>query len=247
MATAKRVVVFLPTYNEAQNVRLLFSEIRGLLPDATILFIDDNSPDGTGSIINEIVAEDVITKVIHRPAKMGIGSAHVDAINWAYDHSFHILITMDCDMAHSPAYIMQFLEADQSFALVTGSRFKSENSLNEWNLYRKLLTHLGHFLTRVLLGMPFDATGAFRRYDLTQIPRAFLGKVSSNGYSFFFESLHVLYVNGVAVFEIPIKLPARTYGSSKMRLFDVFRGFGDLLKQWFKGYFNKSSIIISDQ
>ena len=247
MAKTKRVLVFLPTYNEAQNVRLLFNEIRGLLPDATILFIDDNSPDGTGSILNAIAAEDAMTRIIHRPSKMGIGSAHIDAVHWAYDHRFQILITMDCDMAHSPAYIMSFLEADQSFALVTGSRFKSKNSLEEWNLYRKLLTHLGHFLTRALLGMPFDATGAFRRYDLTQIPRAFLDKVSSKGYSFFFESLHVLYLNGFAVCEIPIKLPARTYGSSKMRLRDIFQGLGDLLKQWLRGHFHKSRIIISDQ
>lgn len=218
-----------------------------MLPDTVILFIDDNSPDGTGRKLDEIAREDKRTAVIHRAGKMGIGSAHSDAINWAYDRGYKRLVSMDCDLAHSPAYLNQFLDADPGFAVVTGSRFKQIDSLKEWNPYRKFLTNLGHYLTRVCLGMPYDATGAFRRYDLSQIPRTFLFKIDSKGYSFFFESLHVLYANGYAIHEIPIELPARTYGASKMRFRDVIGGFKDLIKQTFKARFRKTKILMTSE
>ena len=247
MNASGRLLVFLPTYNEADNVGTIYSMVRDTLPDADILFIDDNSPDGTGDILDTISVDDTLVSVIHRSGKLGIGSAHADAINWAYDNNFQILLSMDCDLAHSPEYIPAFLAADQSFAVVAGSRFKLAHSLREWNLYRKLLTHLGHFLTRFLLGMPFDATGAFRRYDLRLIPREFLSCVHSTGYSFFFESIHVLYFNNFAIHEIPIHLPARTYGASKMRLKDVFVGFRDLIRQSMVAKFTKTKILITSK
>jgi dolichol-phosphate mannosyltransferase len=245
MSNAKHVLVFLPTFDEVDNVQNIYRQIQTVLPEADILFIDDNSPDGTGRLLDEIASDDPRVTVIHRSGKLGVGSAHVDAINWAYDHDYQILVTMDCDLAHSPEYIQQFLDADYRFAVVTGSRFQSPDSLREWNLNRKLITHLGHFLTRTLLGMPYDATGAFRRYDLHQIPREFLEKIRSHGYSFFFESLHVLYANRLLIHEVPIHLPARTYGTSKMRLNDVFGGFWDLLKQAFNARFRKTWILIA--
>lgn len=244
MANPGTRLVFLATYNEAENVRQVFDRVRHEVPDADVLFIDDNSPDGTGRIIDELVAETERVHVIHRPGKQGIGSAHAEALNWAYDRGYQFMITMDCDMAHSPEYLPAFLDVDANVGVVVGTRFEQQKSLPGWNLFRRVLTHLGHFLTRLLLGMPYDATGALRRYNLTIVPRRFLGLLDAPGYSFFFESLHLLYRNGIRIEEIPIKLPARTYGSSKMRLGDIFGGFATLLRVALRARFKKSTFVI---
>lgn len=239
-------LIFLATYNEAENVQAIFEQIRGVIPDADVLFIDDNSPDGTGNIIDEIVDGFERVYVIHRPGKQGIGSAHRDALNWAYDHKYDFIITMDCDLAHSPEYLPVFLAADEKYGVVIGTRFQNDDSLPGWNLHRRFLTHLGHLLTRLMLRMPYDATGALRRYNLNIVPRNFLNLFDAPSYSFFFESLHILFVNKFQIKEIPIELPARIYGSSKMRLSDVFGGFSKLLGLASKCRFQKSKLLISN-
>ena len=107
------------------------------------------------------------------------------------------------------------------------------------------MTHLGHFLTRYFLGMPYDATGALRRYNLNTVPREFLNYLDAPGYSFFFESLHLLFVNNFLIKEIPIELPARTYGTSKMRLTDVFGGVNTLFRLSIKARFQKTKLLFS--
>jgi len=238
-------LIFLATYNEAENVQHIFAQIRNELPNADILFVDDNSPDGTGQIIDKLIEDFERVHVIHRAGKLGIGSAHEEALNWAYDHKYDYVITMDCDLAHSPKYLPIFLNTDPKYCVVIGSRFQNADSLPGWNLNRRFLTHLGHFLTRYLLGMPYDATGALRRYNLKTVPREFLNYLDAPSYSFFFESLHLLFVNNLLIKEIPIELPARIYGSSKMRLTDVFGGFRTLLCLSIKARFQKTKLLFS--
>ena len=151
-------------------------------------------------------------------AKLGIGSAHQDGIHYAYEHGYDTLVTMDCDFTHQPADVQRLLEVAQASgtAVAIGSRYMERDSLPGWNLMRRSLTHLGHFLTTNLLRLPQDATGALRVYQLRAIPRELWTRVRSPGYAFFFESLFVLHRNGFAIQEMPIALPARTYGSSKM-------------------------------
>lgn len=246
MPETKSCLVFLATYNEAENVREVFGRVRREVPEADVLFIDDNSPDGTGQIIDDIVARFERVHVIHRLGKQGIGSAHQEALNWAYDHRYEFVITMDCDLAHSPEYLPVFLGVDTNVGVVVGTRFEEEKSLPGWNLFRRILTHLGHFLTRSLLGMTYDATGALRRYNLSIVPRRFLDLLDAPGYSFFFESLHLLFCNGIRIEEIPIELPARTYGSSKMRLADMFGGFATLLRVGARARFRRSAFMLED-
>lgn len=196
----------------------MFRQLAALGLDADILFLDDNSPDGTGQILDRLASENPRLSVIHRPGRLGIGTAHLDGIARAYNHGYDILITLDCDFTHSPADVLRLLERSDSFDLVVGSRWMKADSLPGWNLLRRSLTNLGHVLTKSLLRMPYDATGAFRVYNLRKIPRAVFELVQSRGYAFFLESMFLFTRNGISISEIPIVLPSRTYGQSKMSL-----------------------------
>jgi len=241
-----KCLIFVPTYNEAENVGGLYGQIGGLNLDAEILFLDDNSPDGTGQIIDRIAAENQGVHTIHRSGKLGIGSAHATGIRWAYEHGYELLVTMDCDFTHSPDRIADFLAQSQDYDVVVGSRYLQEGSLKTWNALRKTLTRVGHWLTTTLLRMPYDATGAFRLYRLDRIPAGTFDIVSSQSYSFFFESLYVLWLNGWRVKEIPLELPARTYGHSKMVLKDVIRSTWLLGYLFLKTRIDRQSLIYAE-
>jgi dolichol-phosphate mannosyltransferase len=162
--------------------------------------------------------------VSHRTGKLGIGSAHQEGISYAYRNGYDLLITLDCDFTHDPAKIPDLLKALEGCDVVLGSRFLEENSLPGWSFYRRSMTQFGHFLTRTLLRIKYDATGAFRLYDLRKIPPGLFKAIRSKSYSFFFESLFVLSSNGFQIREIPVVLPSRTYGHSKLSLTEAFRG-----------------------
>jgi dolichol-phosphate mannosyltransferase len=220
---ASKILIFVPTYNEADNAPRMCAEIAKLDLPADVLFVDDNSPDQTGTLLEQLRPQFPRLIVHHRSGKLGIGSAHFDGIGWAYDHGYDLLVTLDCDFTHSPSDIPKLIAAAEHADVVVGSRWLSKNSLPGWNPLRRLLTKLGHLLTRNVLGVPQDASGAFRAYRLDRVPREIFQLVKSRGYSFFFESLFVLNKNGLAVAEIPIVLPARTYGHSKMDFSAAFR------------------------
>jgi len=215
-ASPNTTVIFAPTYNEGENVERLCREILALGLDADVAFMDDDSPDGTGRIIDTLAREHPNVLALHRPGKLGIGSAHRDGIRWAYERGYRILVTLDADLTHSPGYIPSFIAASGDCDVVVGSRFLQRGSLQGWSVLRKTLTKAAHLMTRLLLGMKYDATGAFRLYRLDRIPRAAFDRSGSRGYSFFFESLHVLDFNRFSIREVPICLPARRYGRSKM-------------------------------
>lgn len=168
---SSRPLVMIPTYNERDNVERICGDILALGIELDILFVDDNSPDGTGPVLDALAARHANVRVLHRSGKLGIGSAHLAGIDWAYRQGYQLLVTMDCDYTHPPEYIPRFLELAGSHDVAVGSRYMLKTSLSEWNLFRKGLTLLGHFLTRNLLGMPYDATGAYRAYRLDRIPR----------------------------------------------------------------------------
>ena len=239
------VLIFVPTYNERENVERLYAELVILPVEADLLFLDDNSPDGTGGLLDAIAARDSRVSVIHRSGKLGIGSAHQVGIRYGYDHGYQYLVTMDCDFTHPPSYIPDFLEHAKTCDVVVGSRYMSKESLSDWNWYRKFLTHLGHFLTSLLLKMPYDASGAFRVYSLAGIDPRVFGRVRSMSYSFFFESLCLLCMNGARVEEIPISLPKRTYGHSKMRLSDIVGSLKKLMALWWRFRVSPEDCIVT--
>ncbi len=217
-------LIFIPTYNERDNVERLCSEILSLAPEAGLLFLDDNSPDGTGEVLDRLARADRRVRVIHRPGKQGIGSAHREGIAWAYQEGYSRLVTMDCDFTHSPSDVANVMASAGDFAVTVGSRFLRRDSLAGWGRFRVLLTHGGHAVTRTLLRLPFDASGALRVYHLPAIPREAFSLVRATGYGFFFESLFILAQNGVSIQEVPIVLPSRTAGRSKMNLREIVRG-----------------------
>ncbi len=234
----------IPTYNERENVGTLAAELRALPVKADIFFIDDNSPDGTGAVLDTIAKKDRSIKVMHRAGKLGIGSAHQDGIAYAYDQGYRALITMDCDFTHRPSDIPAFIQAGKKASVVVGTRYSQKKSLQGWNLLRKVLTHTGHLLTAFFLRLPYDATGAFRLYDLTVIPRHLFGAVSSRGYSFFYESLYILHFNKFKIVEVPIALPARTYGHSKMKLRDAWKSFSFLFSIFVNTLVNHERFLV---
>lgn len=225
-----KVLVFIPTYNERENVERMCAEIKALNLGCDILFMDDNSPDGTGRVLDGLAEKFHDIRVVHRSGKLGIGSAHLDGITFAFENGYERLVTMDCDFTHSPADIVRLLDASEGYDITLGSRYMQKNSLPGWSPFRRLTTLFAHFLTKSLLGIKCDASGALRAYNLNKIPLRLFQSVKSRSYSFFFESLFVLTNNGFTVKEIPIVLPARTYGHSKMTFLEAGRSARFLLR-----------------
>ncbi len=235
-----KTLVFIPTYNEKENIEKIYSEISNLELDFDFLFLDDNSLDKTGVMIDRLASEHKEVRGIHREKKSGIGSAHLTGIKWAYKHGYGRLITMDCDFTHLPEYIPMFIEYSQDCDIVIGTRFALKKSLEGWSRFRRFLTNAGHILTKYLLKMPYDASGAYRLYRLDKIPLATFDLVRSRGYSFFFESLYILHMRKFKIKEVPIILPARSAGHSKMNFKEAQKGILYLFYFKFKTFLKRN-------
>src|SRR6185295_1754484 len=138
------ILIFIPTYNERENVEKLCHQLLALKLSADILFVDDNSPDGTGDILENLSKQYANVKVLHRSGKLGIGSAHKMGIKLAYERGYEWLVTMDADFSHTPSDILKFLEQRDNYDVVVGSRYMNKGSLQGWNLMRRALTQTGH-------------------------------------------------------------------------------------------------------
>ncbi|MES2309616.1 MAG: glycosyltransferase [Verrucomicrobiota bacterium] len=226
------LLIMIPTYNEVENAPRIFKEITALGIPADILFIDDNSPDGTADAIEKFLPDHSNLSLIRRSGKLGIGSAHLTGILHAYEKGYRKLLTMDCDFTHDPKDIPRMLDAVNGYDLALGSRYMRKGSLSEWNPFRKMMTLFAHFLTETLLGLEEDASGAFRIYDLEKIPLPTFQIITARSYSFFFESLFILRKNEFRANQIPIHLSARTYGSSKMSINEAARSLRFLIALW---------------
>ena len=219
-----KTLIIVPVYNEEGNIKPLIKNIfKYLKKNKSILFIDDNSKDRTRIEIQECQKKykNIFLKV--RRYKLGIGSAHKFALKWAYKKKYEI-ITMDCDGTHHPKYISQMINIliKKKFDIVSTNRFLKKNSLSGWSKWRKVLTTLRFKVINKLLNIQFDSSGAFRCYDAKKVKIEDLLEAKNNSYSFFWESTFLLNKKNYKIFEIPIKLPARLTGSSKMELRDIF-------------------------
>ncbi len=220
-----KTLIIVPVYNEEGNIKPLIKNIfKYLKKNKSILFIDDNSKDRTRIEIQECQKKykNIFLKV--RRYKLGIGSAHKFALKWAYKKKYEIIITMDCDGTHHPKYISQMINIliKKKFDIVSTNRFLKKNSLSGWSKWRKVLTTLRFKVINKLLNIQFDSSGAFRCYDAKKVKIEDLLEAKNNSYSFFWESTFLLNKKNYKIFEIPIKLPARLTGSSKMELRDIF-------------------------
>lgn len=228
-----KTLIFVPTFNERDNAPTMCREIHALKLDADVLFVDDNSPDGTGKLLEALKPEFPRLIVRHREGKLGIGSAHYEAIEWAYQQGYQLVVSLDCDFTHSPSDIPALIEAAKTCDVAIGSRWLRQDSLPGWNLFRRMMTNLGHWLTSFVLGVTQDASGAFRAYRLDRLPLQVFTLVKSKGYAFFFESLFIFIRNGFSIQEISIVLPARTYGNSKMSANAALKSGLHIFELWF--------------
>ena len=232
-----KTIIIIPVYNEQGNIKPLIKKIfRYFKKDKTILFIDDNSKDKTQSEIKECQKSYKKIHLEKRKSKLGIGSAHKFGFKWAYKRNYKIIITIDCDGTHHPKYINQMVNIliKEKFNIINTNRFLKKNSLRNWSMRRKILTKLRYLAINKLLNINYDSSGAFRCYNSDKVKLKDLLKAKNNSYSFFWESIFILNKKNYKIFEIPINLPGRLVGSSKMQFKDIFLAFLYLLVFFFR-------------
>lgn len=212
-----RVLVIIPTYNEAENIRLITGRVRRAVASVDILVADDNSPDGTGDIADELAAADDHIFVLHRPGKQGLGEAYKAGFAWAKDKGYDAVVEMDADGSHAPEELSHLLDALREHDVVLGTRYVPGGSVHNWPLHRLLLSRGGNIYIRMALGMPFkDATGGYRAYRMAVLDKIDVATVASQGYSFQVELAWRAYKQGFRVAEVPITFTERELGASKM-------------------------------
>ena len=216
------IIIIVPILNEKENIDILFNKLTATNIVFDLLFIDDNSSDGSREVIKNLVKKNQNINCIFRPKRMGIGSAHKDGFVWSYKKNYKIIITMDSDGTHDPKYIKFMIEELKNFDMVITSRFLEKNSLQDWPLLRIFLTKLRHLTISLLLSMSYDSSGAFRCINCQKITLSDLILAKDDGYSYFWESVFILHRKKYRITQIPINLPFRIYGSSKMRMKDIF-------------------------
>ena len=216
------IIIVVPTLNEKENIEILFNKLNETNIKFDLLFIDDNSKDGSQEVIKNLLKKNQNINCIFRPKRMGIGSAHKDGFVWSYKRNYKIIITMDSDGTHDPKYIKFMIEELKNFDMVITSRFLEKNSLQDWPLLRIFLTKLRHLTISLLLSMSYDSSGAFRCINCQKITLSDLILAKDDGYSYFWESVFILHRKKYRITQIPINLPFIIYGSSKMRMKDIF-------------------------
>lgn len=212
-----RVLVVIPTYNEAENLLEITARVRAAVPAAEILVVDDASPDGTGELADQLAAADSQIHVLHRAGKQGLGAAYVAGFGWGAGHGFDVVVEMDADGSHAPEQLPQLLEALRTADVVLGSRWVPGGRVVNWPLRRTLLSRGGNLYTRLALGMPIrDATGGYRAYRTPVLEKIDVDSVMSQGYCFQVDLAWRAHRHGLRVVEVPITFTERERGASKM-------------------------------
>jgi dolichol-phosphate mannosyltransferase len=229
-----KICIIIPVLNEEDNILLIYNKIKKLKLNFDILFIDDNSYDSSREKILNLKKGKRNIFNLFRNKRKGIGSAHKAGISWCYKRNYKSIITMDCDGTHDPKYIPSLIKNAKFFDLIITSRFKSKNSLKDWPFYRKFLTSLRLHVTKFILNLPYDTSGAFRCFNTNKIKLNDIVSIKSNNYDYFFESIYYLLKKKYLIYEVAINLPFRKLGSSKMNLFHIIQYFYKLLLIKFK-------------
>ena len=213
-----RVLVIVPTYNERDNLPMIARRLRAAVPEAHLLVADDNSPDGTGEIADELAAQDDHIHVLHRPGKQGLGAAYIAGFRWGLAEGFDVLVEMDADGSHRPEELPKLLDAVANGAdLAIGSRWVPGGKVVNWPLSRELLSRGANTYVRFMLGLPVrDSTAGFRAYRAATLEKIGLDDVQSQGYCFQVDLTLRTVRSGLQVTEVPITFVDRTIGSSKM-------------------------------
>ena len=212
-----RIVVIIPTFNELTTLPTIVRRVRSSVPEAHILIADDNSPDGTGRVADELAAEDDHLHVMHRLGKEGLGAAYLAGFAWALQQGYDVVVEMDADGSHQPEQLPRLLDALRDADLVLGSRWVPGGRTENWPKSRQFISRGGTAYTRLVLGMPIhDATGGYRAFRAETLRRLDLHEVASQGYCFQIDLAWRAVQRGMVVKEVPITFVERTSGVSKM-------------------------------
>jgi len=210
-------LVIIPTYNEADNLAWIVGRVRAATPEAHVLVVDDNSPDGTGALADGLAGADRSIRVMHRAGKEGLGRAYLAGFAWGIAHGYELLVEMDADGSHHPEALPQMLELAADNDVVLGSRWVPDGRVENWPLRRRVLSQGGNLYARLALGISVkDATGGFRVYRSSALASLDLEQVESHGYCFQLDLLWRALQAGLDVIETPITFTERVRGESKM-------------------------------
>lgn len=213
-----RALIVVPTYNERDNVEEVVARFLAAAPEAELLFVDDNSPDGTGELLDRLAGEDSRVHVLHRAGKLGLGTAYLDGFRWGLARGFDYLVEMDADFSHDPQYLPELLRlAREGADVVIGSRYVDGGGTENWGVGRKLISRGGSLYARTVLGVKVrDLTSGFICWRRRALEAIALDEVRSNGYSFQIEMKYRALKAGLTLVETPIVFVDRRVGQSKM-------------------------------
>lgn len=238
-------LVTLATYNEMENLPRLVDEIFAAVPDADLLVIDDNSPDGTGRWCDTRAAADRRVRCVHRAGKLGLGTATIAAMQYAIDHDYDAMVNLDADFSHPPRYVPQLLaglaertaSGDWKYDVTIGSRYVGGGKIEGWPLKRHAMSRCVNLYARCMLGLgPRDCSGAFRAYRVDLLRKLDFAAIRSRGYSFQEEILWRLKQVGARFGEVPITFVERQYGQSKINSKEAYAALGILFRLGVKNY-----------
>jgi dolichol-phosphate mannosyltransferase len=234
---ATRTLIVTPTYNERENLPLFLGEVRAAAPEAHILIVDDNSPDGTGALADEIAKKDKNVHVMHRPGKLGLGTAYMQAFQRGLDEGYDRFFEMDADLSHDAKYLPDFVRAlDDGADAVIGSRNIPGGGVEGWGVGRHFISKGGSIYSRTILGLGVrDLTSGYKAFTRRALEAIDLGAVQSNGYSFQIEMTYRLTLKGMKVAEVPIVFVDRRAGKSKMSRKIFLEAIGVVWKLRFDG------------
>ncbi|MBC7791013.1 MAG: polyprenol monophosphomannose synthase [Anaerolineae bacterium] len=215
---AERALVIVPTYNERDNVVRLVEQVLAQDERIDMLIVDDGSPDGTGGIADSVAERNSRVHVLHRPRKLGLGTAYLTGFKWALERDYEFVFEMDADFSHDPAHLTQFFDAATNADLVLGSRYREGKvTVVNWPMTRLFLSYMANIYARAVTGLPlYDGTGGFKCFRRKVLEAIDLNAVKSNGYAFQIEMSFRAWHKGFRLVEIPIVFVDRTEGQSKM-------------------------------
>ena len=226
-----RVLVAIATYKERANLEALVRGIHEAVPGAHVLITDDNSPDGTGKLADQLAQADPRIAVHHRPGKLGLGTAILSGLRIAIDRGYDVAVTMDADFSHHPRYLPALLAGMKTHEVMIGSRYVPGAATVNWPWSRLLMSRGVNFLVRFLMRLPArDCSGGFRGYAAPLLRRAAIDRLVSHGYSFQEEMLLRCFQAGAKIGETPIVFENRTEGASKVNLGEMVRSLAVLLR-----------------
>ncbi|HEY7416096.1 MAG TPA: polyprenol monophosphomannose synthase [Ktedonobacteraceae bacterium] len=212
-----KTLIIIPTYNELENLGPLLKEIFSFAPDTDILVIDDNSPDGTGQLADQMHEENPLVHVMHRTGKLGLGTAYIAGFKYAIEHGYDAAFEMDADFSHDPKYLPDFLKAIENADLVIGSRYIPGGATPNWSPMRRFISGGGNIYARIMLGIPVqDCTAGYRCYRREVLENLGLDTVQTQGYGFQVEMTYRTLKQGFKIVETPIVFMDRRVGKSKM-------------------------------